>query len=103
MQIRIEKISEDKLSRIVWGFYFSCDVGNMKFILDEFRSQCRETIRKRTWQDKMVYSRVNYTRSFSLGVKMEAGEVPLTDEIIAEVKAQLIGKIQALSVERDSR
>ena len=100
MKVRLEKLSEDKLSRVVWEFYFNCDVcSHTKFVLDEYRVQSRETIRKRTWESHKVYLRIGDTRWCPSGVKVEAKDVPLTAEIVAEAKAQLIKQILAIPVE----
>lgn len=100
MKARIEKLSEDKLSRTIWEFYFSCDVcSRTKLVLDEYREQCKESIRKRTWWDKKIYLRIGDTRG-RMAVVLTAADVPVPEDIIAEAKAQLIGVIQALPVER---
>lgn len=100
MNIRIERVSEDKLSRTIWEFYFSCDTcSRTRFILDEYREQCRETIRKRTWRDNKIYLRIGDMRGRTT-TAVPVGEVPLPDDIVAEAKGKLVGAIQALPVER---
>ena len=102
MIARLEKISEDKLSRTIWQFCLNSDVCNhTKFTLDEYREQSRETIRKRTWRSNVSYNRIGDMRWCPSGVRIEAKDVPLTPEIVAEAKAQLIEQIQAMPVARD--
>lgn len=89
MNIRITKISDDKLSRETWDFYFNSDLSGLCVLkLSNYFYQTRKNTQTRTWINQKVYecNRRGYK-------DIDPKEV-LTPELIQEAKEAVLKKIE---------
>ncbi len=84
MNIQIEKLSDDKLSREVWDFYSFDDYSLFK--LNYYSHQTRKT-KRQIWRTQRCFDSSRPHDTFS-----EKKEDILTDELIAEARELILQK-----------
>lgn len=85
MSIKIEKESENRLKRQVWEFNFHYDSWGCKISLLEYSEQERATTRhKFKTNEKRHYEGWRKDR-----FKMQREDIPLPEEVVAELKNEI--------------
>lgn len=87
MNITLENLSEDKLHKEIWSFYF-CDSFTAPILyLDSYQELKKESTRKHNWEVIRQYHRIGRARDFNN--RIEVSEVPFDESIKLAAKYKL--------------
>ena len=100
--MKIERISEDGLSREVWRFFVAAPRwGNddqVNVILEYYGREARETKRHKFQAHAATRYSSSDTRAYNSGIK--AADVPLPENVIAEAKARVTVVVHGADADR---
>jgi len=93
-------VDHSPLKRERWVFWLRVDTGSVTLNLDEYWLEHRETTRKRNWTPEKAYLRIGDTRRLPFNAKITSDDVPITPEVEAEAKRQIVDAVNELEIVR---
>jgi hypothetical protein len=93
MKLELEDLSEDKLYKQLWGFYFCDSYSGPIIYLDYYQELKKESTKKHKWEVIRQYQRLGRTRDFYNNT-MKVEEVPFDELIKITIRDKFADMIQ---------